>query len=683
MRASEFIIEAKPENLGQGMLEKLFATYQQRDANDNTLPEKFENGLQVANLLFQNVGPAYLIWVAKQYNQDPHFFLHDLPTWRADLNKFNRMTRGTQYQIEKDLNKYQDIGQLRSAMKDAMGDHGQVVSKFYQDVTGVMNDFVAKGEAAWLYKSPQYSIYYPKTWESSNICKSVMSTNVCTIMNKGHYDDYSEHGTLMYIVTQDRLYNCYISKDRNRKSSEFADQQNDHKFNLPWMIEHFPALRPLVKKAATPETEPFVQLAIADGPDAQALALNMVKQDPHNIEHIPKNLLTPEICNEAVRIKGEMLAYIPENFRTPEICKRAIENSNIFDNDKGALFGNTVLEFVPKKFRTEELCDIATKRDARALEFVPLDIMTPQMCMNAVKRNPWSIRSVPPELMNEDIIWQALRNPLAIADIPPNMVTYDMARAAVQDNPAAIKGVPKDLLANHIQLAIHAAKNLMATNRHFEMDNYIPTVIQNSKEFMDAMYGGGLENSKPLAEMKPARLSKIISDFGNRIHTRDIVWNLIGDEENNDSGYDEYLGNLSGDYLIMPYDSPWDGEYYDGSPEQDEWLQENNIDVADLDVNWDSIREDNTYINYNDEAAEFLDEYHELMNPDMRQLQQLAGKFELNADREPTVFDLPTLIAMNLREHAHNNYFFEDLAKKVSRYSIVDNGDGEISVVKK
>ena len=34
MRAREFITEAKPENLGQGMLDKMYAAWLYRDANE-------------------------------------------------------------------------------------------------------------------------------------------------------------------------------------------------------------------------------------------------------------------------------------------------------------------------------------------------------------------------------------------------------------------------------------------------------------------------------------------------------------------------------------------------------------------------------------------------------------------------------------------------------------------------
>ena len=55
MKSYEFITEAKPENLGQNKLDQIFSTYQKRDSRDNTLPQKFNNGLEVANYIFQFV----------------------------------------------------------------------------------------------------------------------------------------------------------------------------------------------------------------------------------------------------------------------------------------------------------------------------------------------------------------------------------------------------------------------------------------------------------------------------------------------------------------------------------------------------------------------------------------------------------------------------------------------------
>lgn len=671
MRASEFILEAKPENLGQGMLDKLFATYQQRDANDNTLPEKFENGLRVANLIFQNVGPAYLIWVAKQYNQDPNFFLHDLPTWRADLNKFNRMTRGTQYQIEKDLNKYQDIEQLRATMQDAMGDHGQVVSKFYQDVTNVMNDYVAKGEATWLYKSPQYSIYYPKTWESSNICKSVMSTNVCTIMNKGHYDDYSANGTLMYIVTQNRLYNCYISKDKNKKRSEFADQQNDHNFDLGWMLEHFPALKPLIKKVTTPSTDTSVQLAVMDDADANRIVTGMVKSDPYNLREVPQNLKTPELCMLAVGENGATLQYVPEQLRTPEMCKTAVAHE-ITTQDQW-MYSSPVLQFVPVMLRTPEVCKLATERNPASLPYVPEKYRTYDMCLDAVSEYPFVIGSVPPELIDERMVKRAVaKRPEAIVKIPPEMITYEVADFVVKRNPQLLRNIPEQILIKYPQISIDAV------NMTADILKYVPISVRRTPEFIESVFGGNDESLEKVSDADDDILEKIVKKFNDKVDVRDFMYQIINDAEDSDDGFNEFLNDQSSEFVIMPEESPWGSNYYEGTDEQDEWLEEHDLSPVDLEVDWEGLRDSYSYLDYSQNANRFYDAADEITHPSGERLKELVDDFEaLHRGDAPTLADIPTLIAMNVEDHYYGDeWFTKELGKHLRKYTLgIINGN--------
>ena len=54
MRANEFLIEAKPENLGQGMIDKLLQSYQTKDKADHN---RFQDGMSIANELFKASGP--------------------------------------------------------------------------------------------------------------------------------------------------------------------------------------------------------------------------------------------------------------------------------------------------------------------------------------------------------------------------------------------------------------------------------------------------------------------------------------------------------------------------------------------------------------------------------------------------------------------------------------------------
>jgi hypothetical protein len=347
MRAREFIIplnEAKPENLGQGMLDKLFATYEKRDTREF----KFSTGLEVANELFKYVGQPYLAWAAKQYNIDPHFFLHDLPQWKNDLTAFAQVSKDRRVQINKDINSYKNIDELRKVVEKASGSQESLGSKFYSTAIAAIDEFVKKGSATWLYRGDDYSIYHPKTFESSNLCSKLMSTNVCTIMNQNHFNDYSDNGTLMYIIGQDKLYNCFISKDPDEMSSEFSDQKNDHSYDLKWMLKHFPELKPWVVREMS-EDDWAIVFQMNENP-SQELQLAAVEQNGYAIYYIKNPSEAVQLA--AVKQNGGaiyniknpseavQLAAVKQNGRAIEYIKNPSEAVQLaaVEQDGGAIY---------------------------------------------------------------------------------------------------------------------------------------------------------------------------------------------------------------------------------------------------------------------------------------------------------------------------------------------------------
>jgi len=262
--------------------------------------------LEVANELFKYSGPNYLNWFAKQYNMDPHFFLHDLPQWKNDLTAFTQVAKDRRVQIEKDINKYKNIDELRKTVEKASGSQESLGSKFYSTAISTIDEFVKEWEASWLYRGNDYSIYHPKTFESSNLCSKLMSTNVCTIMNPSHFDRYSDDGTLMYIISQDKLYNCFISRDPEESPSEFSDQKNDHSYDLKWMLKNFPALRSLVMRFMS-DNDWQVMFSLEENP-SEDLQLAAVKQDGHAIYYI-KNP-SEDLQLAAVKQDGHAIYYI-------------------------------------------------------------------------------------------------------------------------------------------------------------------------------------------------------------------------------------------------------------------------------------------------------------------------------------------------------------------------------------
>jgi len=62
------------------------------------------------------------------------------------------------------------------------------------------------------------------------------------------------------------------------------------------------------------------------------------------MKEVPENLMTQELCLEAVRQFGWALNYIPENLRTAEICLEAVRQDGF------------MLFYIPKNLKTAELC---------------------------------------------------------------------------------------------------------------------------------------------------------------------------------------------------------------------------------------------------------------------------------------------------------------------------------------
>jgi len=125
-------------------------------------------------------------------------------------------------------------------------------------------------------------------------------------MNPSHFDRYSDDGTLMYIISQDKLYNCFISRDPEESPSEFSDQKNDHSYDLKWMLKNFPALRSLVMRVMS-HNDWAVVFSLEENPSEQ-VQLAAVQQNGNAIEYIDNPSEAVQLA--AVQQNGNAIKYI-------------------------------------------------------------------------------------------------------------------------------------------------------------------------------------------------------------------------------------------------------------------------------------------------------------------------------------------------------------------------------------
>ena len=75
----------------------------------------------------------------------------------------------------------------------------------------------------------------------------------------------------------------------------------------------------------------------------------------------------------AVENDWEQLEFVPDNFKTTDLCHRAVKQSG------------TAIEFVPKRLITYDLCKTAIYNGA-SLKYIPEKYITKEFCLVAIEK---------------------------------------------------------------------------------------------------------------------------------------------------------------------------------------------------------------------------------------------------------------------------------------------------------
>ena len=97
------------------------------------------------------------------------------------------------------------------------------------------------------------------------------------------------------------------------------------------------------------------------------------------LEHMPEELITPEMIEEATKCTDvEILSYIPQRFLNTQLIEQVIANcDNCWHSFK--------LKHIPEECRTENVCAYAVKKSWRNIYAVPTHIMTREMALKVVQ----------------------------------------------------------------------------------------------------------------------------------------------------------------------------------------------------------------------------------------------------------------------------------------------------------
>lgn len=377
MRAHEFLLEATPDNLGEGALVKLGKAYFAKEGNSEVLPPPdnyAEYGRNVARSLFNYSGPKYLIWTVKQYTTDRHFKLEDGFAWHATFGKFEEALKA-RANIKRDINQYKNINELRTTLAEVNKD---IEFNFYKETINILDPFTKNGQASWVHRGADYSIYHPKTWESSNALYRYYNNNgkadidLCVTYGEDYFHNYKSHGDWVLTITQNNAYIAYFSNSNNLPS-EFADVHNDHEYGIEFQISQFPLLKPAILK--TIPSSYIGEYAVYVDPthldtyindpknrDAYSRLIERIERHKDFINAVRNGIITPEIFDKLIEYDNARLDDLSMNMRHffeeyPEFMTRYI-NSVIFKRPQ--TLARVFLSLSIETMDVDQLVDLST-----------------------------------------------------------------------------------------------------------------------------------------------------------------------------------------------------------------------------------------------------------------------------------------------------------------------------------
>lgn len=158
------------------------------------------------------------------------------------------------------------------------------------------------------------------------------------------------------------------------------------------------------------------------------LCLQSVSNNGWNMQYIPQEIQTQELCDVAVKAICWGYKFCLEKFKTYENSLLAVKRNG------------QIIEYVPRKFITQEMCEAAAKSRYPCLNHIPKEFLTKEICEMGVRANGENVRWVPEEFMSIDLAW------IAINSSAPSNPSSDMAAANIQYIPG--KFLTKEIIVD-------------------------------------------------------------------------------------------------------------------------------------------------------------------------------------------------------------------------------------------
>ena len=125
----------------------------------------------------------------------------------------------------------------------------------------------------------------------------------------------------------------------------------------------------------------------------------------NEISSVPRNLIDKELCLLAIEQSRDAFGFIPRDMLDEDICMAFAKRAIAFKND---------IERIPPQFLSQEICLEIIERDPFAFKDVPDRFRSEELCLKVLSDNPAAIRDIPESLRTKEFYEKAKKEGVGV-----------------------------------------------------------------------------------------------------------------------------------------------------------------------------------------------------------------------------------------------------------------------------
>ncbi len=179
------------------------------------------------------------------------------------------------------------------------------------------------------------------------------------------------------------------------------------------------------------------------------LLLQVCSNDGMALGLAAQRMITPKLCEIAVRQNGLALAFFPQKIIDgkgmkwyAEMCERAVSNNG------------TAIQYVPAELISKDLAIKAIMSyDSEdpdlefPIAFIPNDLLSKELLEKSIEKSPLSIKDIPVRRISKILSRKAVLGDWhALEFIPSRFIDEELVEMALRQDPMAIQFIPREML---------------------------------------------------------------------------------------------------------------------------------------------------------------------------------------------------------------------------------------------